>query len=646
MNDHLWQLDLVSLGGLGRKRLADVDVTIRPGVTAVIGWSGAGKTSLLNLLAGFERPDSGQLKSMLPDTNGRMPLFWSPDDHGLWPHLTARDHLLAVCSDHTNGQQPKGVIDRLLDQFDLSDHAQAHPDCLSQGQRSRLAVARALAAAPAVLLMDEPLEHVDPARIDGYWQVITEHIAQTACSLVFSTHSPELVLAHAQQVICLSEGQVVYQGDVQQLYHQPETPKLALCLGQTNWMEADEAKLWLDEQIEKPRSYRPQQIAIELDAESQSPFEVRSSTFAGSVAQVNLLHQPSEAKRSFWHRPAGQNLKAGDRVVIKVLAMLALMMSLFTVAGCNNGSDAELEVKEFKVWNMPAAGKHIPGPRSVAVGPDDQIVVLDNGGRLLIFDPQGKLLRKWDMPSNEVGNPEGACWLKDGRIAVADTHYHRVLFFDPQGKLLSKIGKDGVPGTQLQPGGPGTFIYPVSVVQDDQENIYVAEYGGGDRVQKFSPKGEFILEFGEFGTEPGQFQRAGGMVWFESRIYVTDTANGRIQIFSEQGEFLGIVGLNSPGSSQSGDQKTDTRAISGVGETPELLYPYDVEIGPDRAFYVIEWGANRVTKLSMSGKVLGRYGQAGPGKGQFRRPWGIAVDSKMRIRVADTENRRIVELRL
>ena len=144
-------------------------------------------------------------------------------------------------------------------------------------------------------------------------------------------------------------------------------------------------------------------------------------------------------------------------------------MPLFLLAGCQDASDDRLEVKKFNVWNMPADGKHIPGPRSIAVGPDDQIVVLDNGGRLLIFDPDGKLLRKWNMPSNEVGNPEGACWLKDGRIAVADTHYHRVLFFDQEGKLVGKIGKDSVPGTQLQPGGPSTFIYPVSVVQDDQE---------------------------------------------------------------------------------------------------------------------------------------------------------------------------------
>ena len=78
--DPLWILENVALAPA---RLRDVSLTLRPGVTAVIGWSGAGKTSLLNVLAGFEKAERGSVR-------GPASLAWVPQDGGLWPHCTAR----------------------------------------------------------------------------------------------------------------------------------------------------------------------------------------------------------------------------------------------------------------------------------------------------------------------------------------------------------------------------------------------------------------------------------------------------------------------------------------------------------------------------------------------------------------------------
>lgn len=274
----------------------------------------------------------------------------------------------------------------------------------------------------------------------------------------------------------------------------------------------------------------------------------------------------------------------------------------------------------MNLWPIPAAGNRLPAPRSVSIGPHDEVVVLDRAGRVLIFDPHGQLMRQWRMPSNKDGNPESACWMKDGRIAVADTHYYRVVFFDPQGQVLGTLGRHS------EIGEPGTFRYPVSVVQDDEENLYVAEYGGGDRVQKFTKDGRFVLQFGSVGTGPGQFQRAAGMAWHDGRVYIADASNGRVQIFTDKGDFVGLLG--PPGRPLSFD------------------FPYDVEIGPDDTAFVVEWGAGQVTRVAPDGRVLGRFGQPGANAGQFRTPWSIAVDSHMRVRIADTENRRIVELLL
>src|SRR5262249_9572977 len=154
----------------------------------------------------------------------------------------------------------------------------------------------------------------------------------------------------------------------------------------------------------------------------------------------------------------------------------------------------------------------------------------DTGGRVLVFDSNGKLAREWKMPEYDVGRPEGDCVFKDGRVVVTDTHYSRVVFFDRTGKLLSMSGSFG--------HEPGQFIYPVGITQDDAENYYVCEYGSNDRVQKFSVDGELLLQFGAFGTAPGEFQRPSGVLWHQGKVYVADAMNNRIQMFSDQGEFL------------------------------------------------------------------------------------------------------------
>jgi iron(III) transport system ATP-binding protein len=298
----LWTLRGVGLG----RRLRDITLDIGRGVTAVLGHSGAGKTSLLNLLVGFESPDAGELVGRI-ESGGRRPIFWVPQDDGLWPHLTAREHLAAMGAGDASG---------LLDAFDLSGRADALPRVLSRGERARLAVARALAADAAALVMDEPLAHVDPARIGQFWAVIRRHLEQAGTSLVFATHVPETVLGEASGVICLKEGAVLYSGSVHELYRTPATAELAGCLGEGNWLEAEDARLWLRQDAKAPRCLRPEQIRI-LPADDGF-FSVVAARFCGSVAEVRLRQSNGTAERTFWHRPAGDQLKPGMRVRLEL----------------------------------------------------------------------------------------------------------------------------------------------------------------------------------------------------------------------------------------------------------------------------------------------------------------------------------------
>src|SRR5512142_2008575 len=96
MSDWLWSLSYVSLGRGDGARLKSLTLDIHPGVTAVMGASGSGKTSLLNLLMGFERPTRGTITNTISSLGRALPLYWVPQEGGLWPHLTAAQHLRVV----------------------------------------------------------------------------------------------------------------------------------------------------------------------------------------------------------------------------------------------------------------------------------------------------------------------------------------------------------------------------------------------------------------------------------------------------------------------------------------------------------------------------------------------------------------------
>jgi len=607
MNETLWQLESVRLA----LRLRDVTLRIEPGVTAVLGHSGAGKTSLLNLLAGFEKPDGGNLLAKFNRGARRIPLFWVPSDGGLWPHLTVAEHIAAVTEQ--NAGQPSHVS-RWLEAFDLTRRRDRRPDTLSAGEQARLSVTRALAADAAVLVMDEPLAHVDPSRAGKYWQVIRRHLHETGASLVFATHSPKAVLAEAQRVICLREGVVEYDGEVENLYWRAASAELAACLGEANWLEPDASRLWLRREESTARCFRPEQISAQPDG--QSPLVVEASRFQGSVAELELRHEPSGAVRTFYHRPSSNHLARGTRIVLKTLLCFLLCLH---VAGCRpSATGPAIPIAEVHSWPVPPADLLQPAPRSLTIGNHGELIALDTGGRVLVYAADGTVARHWKMPETKNGNPEGVCVLRDGRIVVGDTHYHRIVVFAPDGQSFKIFGKEGT--------GPGEFIYPVAVAKDAQENLYIAEYGSNDRVQKFTSDGKFLLAFGAFGTKPGEFQRPSGLVWRDGKVFAADAFNNRIQVFSDDGKFLET--LDSP------DQPLSLRL------------PYDLKLGPDDTLYAVEYGAGRVTRFDLTGRLLGRFGTIGSGSGQFATPWGIAVDSQNRIYVADTGNRRVVELQM
>lgn len=289
-------------------RLDAVSAAIETGVTAVLGASGSGKTSLLNLLAAFEEPSSGSIRR--PDS-----LFWAPQDGGLWPGLTVREHLLAMTRD---GE----AIAAMLDALALDACAARAPEALSRGEQARLTVARALLSGASALVMDEPLAHIDSTRRSPFWKVIRESIAARGQSLVFATHEPELVLGEASQVLCVDSGRVVFHGCVKELYWHPGSPQLAGFLGPANWITDEDRTLWFpDAPAIMPRSLRPEQLLVEIadPSTAENPETVVTAVhFRGSHEEIELHHRPSGRSATFWHRPAAPALAQGTAVRLHV----------------------------------------------------------------------------------------------------------------------------------------------------------------------------------------------------------------------------------------------------------------------------------------------------------------------------------------
>lgn len=326
-------LDNVTLVSGSVARLHDVRLTIPQGRTAIVGHSGAGKSSLLSIMAGFEFASSGRVNLGSMAAHFNVPLFWAPQDNGLWPHLSVRQHLHAVSgeesktvgefqthgvpgSDLTTAEESQTSIDKSLQAFDLIHRQSAYPDQLSRGEQNRLSVLRCLSANPALILLDEPLIHVDPNRQPRYWKQIEDHLKESTASLIFATHQPEIAIAHSDYCLCLNEGSVDWFGPTHQLYNWAPNQQLAEYLGPNNWFENHEVRAIFGLEHEFI-SCRPERLT--LSKCDSSDLQIIGTTFSGSYAVTVLRHTASDVQKEVIHRPQANVFEAGQFVSLETV---------------------------------------------------------------------------------------------------------------------------------------------------------------------------------------------------------------------------------------------------------------------------------------------------------------------------------------
>lgn len=225
----------------GNPVLDHIDLDLAPGtLTAIVGASGCGKTTLLRLIAGFETPDAGTItiagRQVASPTNAvpphRRSVGYVAQDGALFPHLTVGQNIAYGLPGSARSAAVRARVAELLETVALDrDYASRRPHQLSGGQQQRVALARALAREPDLMLLDEPFSSLDTGLRAATRKAVAGLLAKAGVTTLLVTHDQEEALSIADQVAVMRAGRFTQVGSPQQVYRHPTDRFTAEFLG-------------------------------------------------------------------------------------------------------------------------------------------------------------------------------------------------------------------------------------------------------------------------------------------------------------------------------------------------------------------------------------------------------------------------------
>ena len=207
-----------------REVLKNLSLTVATGEFAILfGPSGVGKTLLLSILAGLEKPTSGRVliggRDMTQVAPERRPVTLVFQRHALFPHLTVFENIaFSLRARHAHGHVVRERVDELMALTGLKEYSKAKPDVLSGGQCQRVAFARALASDAEVILFDEPLSSLDNGLKVGLMAELKRLHRAKKFTALYVTHDREEALAVGERIYRLEDGRVTHSGSPREIF--------------------------------------------------------------------------------------------------------------------------------------------------------------------------------------------------------------------------------------------------------------------------------------------------------------------------------------------------------------------------------------------------------------------------------------------
>ncbi len=228
--------------------LDDLSFSLKEGqIAALLGPSGCGKTTLLRSIAGLIQPAAGTIRfgkqlvslSSLVMPSHKRKIGYVPQEGALFPHLTISENIaFGLDKSIFTKDQIRQTTKEMLQLIDLQGYESRMPNELSGGQQTRVALARALAIKPAIVLLDEPFSALDAELRGDLRSDVIQLLRSQNTTAILVTHDREEALVSADIVALMRDGQIVQQGTPEQVYSLPISPSIAISTGDALVLDA------------------------------------------------------------------------------------------------------------------------------------------------------------------------------------------------------------------------------------------------------------------------------------------------------------------------------------------------------------------------------------------------------------------------